>query len=475
MSVNPQQSGSGLRPECLSFPEVLAQPVGTIAPTTMPALTLPLVFASAGQGTWLAFLFATIGVVLVSLNINQFARRSASPGSLYAYIAKGLNPITGFISGWALVPGYLFAAMAILVGFAIYTNLVLGAFGLHASPILLYAVCVAVVWFYAYTDIQLSSVIMLVFELTSIGFILLLSAIVLFTHGFKIDTSQILLQGVSFEGVRLGLVLAVFSFIGSESATVLGDEAKQPLRFIPNAGVWSTVLSGLFFIIVSYTEVLGFSGYKTPLDKSNYPLSVLAELSGVSWLGILLSVGVVCSCLTCILACINAGSRIFFAMARHRIFHTTIGRTHRRNETPYVAVTLSTLAVFLVPATMTLFGIEPSDIYGYTGSISSYAFLMTYILISVAAPVYLYRMEKLRSRHIVIAVLAVLFMLVPVIGSVYPVPPAPYNIFPYLFLGYLAVGGWWFWILGHRSPQVIKDIERDLEAVHKKFSGPKVG
>ena len=475
MTVKSTQIASSLRPECLSFPETLAQSVANIAPTAMPALTIPLVFASAGKGTWLAFLVATVGLVLVCFNINQFTRRSASPAALYAYIARGLGPIAGVISGWALVLAYLGTAMTVMAGFAIYADVVLSTFSFHVSPILLFAICASATWFYAYTDVQLSTILMLVFELTSVGFSLLLAAIVLFKHGFKIDTSQALLQGVSFEGVRLGLVLAVFSYVGFESATTLGDEAKQPLRFIPRSVIWSTLLAGIFYILLSYTEVLGFTGYKTSLDKSDVPLSILAEISGVEWLGILLSVGITFSFFTCTLASINAGARICFAMARHGIFHTSVGRTHVRNETPHFAVTLSALLVFLVPASMSLFGIQPLDIYGYLGTIATYGFLFVYILISVAAPIYLYRLGKLRSRDVAIAVLAILFMIVPVVGSVYPVPAAPYNLFPYLFLVYLAAGGSWFLILRHRSPQLIENMEREMEVIHKRFSGPKVG
>jgi hypothetical protein len=51
-----------------------------------------LIFVSAGNGTWFSFLLATIGLLFVCFNINQFARRSASPGSLFTYIVKGLGP-----------------------------------------------------------------------------------------------------------------------------------------------------------------------------------------------------------------------------------------------------------------------------------------------------------------------------------------------------------------------------------------------
>ena len=40
--------------------ETLAQSVSTIAPTSTPAATIPLVCALAGNGTWLAYVLATM-------------------------------------------------------------------------------------------------------------------------------------------------------------------------------------------------------------------------------------------------------------------------------------------------------------------------------------------------------------------------------------------------------------------------------
>ena len=75
--------------------ETLAQSVSTMAPTTTPAATIPLVCALAGNGTWLAYVLATIAVLLVALCIARFARYSASPGSLYSYASMILPPWMG--------------------------------------------------------------------------------------------------------------------------------------------------------------------------------------------------------------------------------------------------------------------------------------------------------------------------------------------------------------------------------------------
>lgn len=254
-------------------------------------------------------------------------------------------------------------------------------------------------------------------------------------------------------------------YVGFESATALGDEAKNPLKFIPRAVILSTILSGLFFIVLSYAEVVGFSSSNTPLNKSAAPLNDLANLAGVGFFGLLITVAAIVSFFGCALASINAGARIFFTMARHGIFHTSMGKAHTKNGTPFIAVTMSSLFVFLVPASMSLFGLKILDIYGYLGTLATYGFLLAYILISIATPIYLYRLQALRLFDIAIAAISIIFLMIPVVGSVYPVPPAPFNVFPYLFLMYLVVGGGWFLMLRLHSPEIIENIEQELSEV----------
>src|SRR5271170_7944757 len=83
---SPASSSLGLKTGSLSPSETLAQSVALISPTGAPVMTVPLVFGLAGQGVAIAFAISTITILLVALNVNQFARVSSSPGSLYTYI-----------------------------------------------------------------------------------------------------------------------------------------------------------------------------------------------------------------------------------------------------------------------------------------------------------------------------------------------------------------------------------------------------
>ncbi|MGH2415774.1 MAG: APC family permease, partial [Microcystaceae cyanobacterium] len=179
------------------------------------------------------------------------------------------------------------------------------------------------------------------------------------------------------------------------------------------------------------------------------------------------------------LGSINPAARIFFNMARHGLFPASLGTTHSSNRTPYIAVTLCSLVTFLVPAVMSMFNIKLFESMGYLGAICSYGFLTVYVLISLAAPVYLYTIRQLRPRDVLFSIVAVGFMMIPVFGSVgipgsslFPVPQAPYNLFPYLFLLYIAVTCGWFIRQRFRSPGMVRLMKREIEEIHARFTTP---
>ena len=61
-------------------------------------------------------------LLLVVGGLNQFAKRSATAGSMYAYTTRGLGPVAGVMSGWALIWSYLFISVVGLAGFSIFAG-----------------------------------------------------------------------------------------------------------------------------------------------------------------------------------------------------------------------------------------------------------------------------------------------------------------------------------------------------------------
>lgn len=454
----PKQS-YGLKSAILSPGETLAQSVALIAPTGTPLMAVPLVYALAGQGCAVAYLISTITVVLVASNVNQFARISSSPGSLYTYIAEHTHPILGMLSGWALLIAYVGTAAAVSAGCANYVNVLLrDLFGVPAMPLLWAAVGVAVACWMAYRDVQVSARLMLYLEGVSILLILVVAGGIILQHGWHPDFGQLMLQGVTPDRLRMGLVMAMFSSVGFESATSLGSEAKDPLRTIPRAVLWSAILAGLFFFVSAYAEVLGFRGEAQTLDKSVAPLHLLAHKAGLpSVIGTLTDVGAVVSFFGCILACVTAAARVLFLMGRQGALHALLGEAHETNQTPHRAVLLSSVAAFLPAGIMTLRGVGVFEIYGLLGTLATFGFVTAYIMIALAAPVFLKAQGRLTFPALSVSILAVLSMGAALLGSVYPVPPGAYALLPYVYVALLAAGLTWSLVWSGRSPVLAEE------------------
>jgi amino acid transporter len=438
-------AATGLRADNLSAVETLAQSISTIAPTATPALTIPLVFALAGNGTWLAYVFAMAAILLIAFCISRFARHTSCSGSLYTYATSSLPSWASGVAGWALLLAYVATGASVAGGFINYANVLMLEITGHAvSTVLLALVCVLLSTWIAYRDVQVSARMMLWMEAISVTAISIVMVLLLVRNGIHLDLAQVKLTGVTVSGVRLGVVLAIFSFVGFESATALGAEARNPLRTIPRAVIQSAVFAGIFFILCAYLMTFGTAQAHEDLGTSQAPLHTLAKLVGVPVLGPVIDVGALVSMFAATLACITAAARVLLRMAKNGIAHRVLARTHAKNATPHLAVLVVGLITLLPVAMLSARGVSGADVYGWLGSLAVYGFLTTYGLAAVALPFYLNREQTLSHGTFGMAVAAAVAIVLAIAGTLYPVPvDRPYNWLPYFYVGYLVVGMGW--------------------------------
>ena len=459
-----EESGYGLRRGALSPVETLAQSVSTISPTATPVATIPLVCALAGNGTWLAYILATAAIFLVALCISKFARYSASPGSLYSYASPILPPAAGAIIAWSLLLAYVATGSSVIGGFYHYANLLILDSGNHVISAVISSVAAAAisVWI-AWRDVKVSARLMLWIEAVSVSLILIVVMLLLARFRQHLDWQQLQLRGMTGSGLRLGLVLALFSFVGFESATTLGSEARDPLKTIPRAVIQSALLSGAMFTLCAYAEVLGFRVAGQDLGASSAPMRVLAGVAGEESLGILIDIGALVSLFACTLACITAAARVLLLMAHGGLTHGSLRVTHARNETPGRAVIVTGIAAVLPVAVLAARGARGLDVYGWMGSLGTYGFIVAYGLTCLALPRYLRNHHGFRHGDQIIPWLTCFVMLLALAGNLYPVPEGAYGKLPLIFLGYLALGlVWFFWSARRKKPALDDAAERTV-------------
>jgi amino acid transporter len=319
----------------------------------------------------------------------------------------------------------------------------------HVPPVLLFAVCVALSGFCAWKNVALSAKLILILEGVSMTLITFLCFIALGSKGFAIDPTQVNVSTIPFSSLGLGVVVAIFSLVGFESATAFGDEARNPLKAIPRAVILSLLLSGAFFVFVTYVEVQITHGYSTTLDQIAAPLNVMASLVHMPYLAAPLSACAMVSFFALNLSCLNSGARVIYIMGKQGLFHRATTDSHHKNETPHVAVIVMSAISFTAPSYFSLSGMDPLDIFNDAGTLAAFGFLVPYILVSIGAPIFVKSLGQLKPIHWILAVASLALLVIPTVGSVYPVPPAPVKYYPYLFVAYLVVGGAWI-VFQHR-------------------------
>ncbi len=454
-----------LKPACLNFSELLAQNIALISPTMTAALIVPLMFATSGPTSWFSYALGAVMLLFVAFNLNQFAKRLTGSGSMYTYSALGLGPTMGSMSGWCLIWAYLFIGLAGTTGFTIFAGKLLAAMGIQLPDVLLFFICICSCFYLAFKDIVISQIVMLILEAVSCTLITVLCVIVLGHHGLgAFDASQLNFKSATFSTVGLGVVVAVFSLVGFESSTAFGEEAKDGTKTIPKSIIWSLILTGVFFVFVTYTEVLGTAGYSKTLDAIDAPLNVLAEMYKVSWLAIPLSAGAMVSFFALALSCMNAGARVIFAMSRHGAFHECFRRSHKSNETPHLALAGMALLMFGIVATCSVTGMATLDAFNNAGTMGAFGFLGAYALICLAAPLYLWKIGELKAKDIAICAVALVMLLLPAWGVFFPqpAPTPPQSYFPYVFLIYCGAGLFRAVAYKIRDPKSLAAIREEL-------------
>lgn len=409
-----------------------------IAPTLAMAFTTTLTAQSAGRAAPLSYLIGGIIMTLVALSFVAFSRRIAHAGSVYAYVGSVFGSRCGFVAGWALLLTYvtlLDGSTALVGSFA--------AAGLDHAGVewpnlwLFVAVLAALfsVWL-ACRDMRLAARLMLALEAVSILAIMFLAIVIL----MRVPLSLLPFKpepGYGWTGIGYGIVFAVLSFSGFEGATTLGEETKNPGRSVPKAVVGTLILAVLFYVLVSYAQVVGYGpDHVDELSRASAPLDELStRFISEAYAGFL-DFAAATSALACAIGSLSAAARMSYALSRAGLA-PDLAEVDAKHGTPARSIVVIG-AVNL--ACLLLWGARSAaaDYSGNIITIGTLALILVYISVTLAQAA-----GAFRSRLAIwwaIGALGSMLLLWPLANSLYPAPPWPGNVWPYVVVGWPALG-----------------------------------
>jgi len=103
-------------------------------------------------------------------------------------------------------------------------------------------------------------------------------------------------------------------------------------------------------------------------------------------------------------------------------------------------------------------GINGASLFGYLGTIGVFLILVAYILTNIGA-LRFFLTRQLWTWQWIVPVLAILVLGYTLYSNIFPIPPAPYNILPYVALVWMAIG----LLIVVISPALVRRIGQHLE------------
>lgn len=478
-----QPAGGGraaeeLERHAIGLPAVVAQSAALIAPAAGSVAGLAFIVGYSGAATPLAFLIGLVVCVCVALVIGEYAKRLPSAGSFYTYLTRTFGPKTGFVTGVMLFGAYLLLFPFQLDFFGNYVSTLLASSGVHISWVVFSAALIVLSTTLGVLGVKPSlrtGLIGLGIELTILT---VFSLVIIVRGGASGNTLEVFNPSRSLKGyggLLTAVVYTIFAFVGFESATTLGDEARNARRTIPRAVMLTTIIVGIFYVVVSYAVAIGYgtsSAQVSALASAATPFNTLADHYGNGVLSVFVNLAVISSFTALNIVTVIAVSRIFWKMGRDRLLPAVFGRVNRR-QSPHVAC-LTAGGLALVASIGFGEKYTPLAFASWLSYFATLFFIAAYLLISAGLMRFVwrdYRSEFSWIRHGALPVISIAAMVWVLYGNVHPYPPSPLRWFIYATVGVIIVSIGVAYLIDARRPdamlragQLLADAELDEES-----------
>ena len=255
---------------------------------------LPTSLAGYGPISLVSMALTTVGALALALLFASLSRRLPADGGPYAYARTAFGNPLGFMNAWSYWITAWAGNAAIAVGWVLYVEVFINKSHNKWLSILLVLVGL---WIPA--AINLSGV-------KNMGFIQVLTTILKFaalafmsTVGFfyisSANYSPFNASGESaINAIGGGMAIALFSYLGVETAAVAAGKVRDPDRNIPRATVLGTLATAVVYML-SLTAIFGILPAST-LANSTAPFSDAANaMFGGTWVGNVMAILVIIS------------------------------------------------------------------------------------------------------------------------------------------------------------------------------------
>jgi amino acid transporter len=434
---------AGLKAGAVSVVGVTVQSVGLIGPAVGALATTPFIVSLAGPSAAFAFFVGFILMLAAAVPLGYLAREIPSAGGYYTYVSKTLHPRLGFLVSWLwlfytpVAPAFNLAVLGYML-----ENILKSNFGFNLPWWVCIVVGVAFLAFMGWRGVAVSARALIILSSCEIAIMVVLAVWGMIDPGKGgFSFAPLSPVGATGTGLFLGVVFSIFAITGWEGAAPAAEETVKPRINIPRALIASVVVTGLFFVIVTWGLEVGWGTdhIKTFGTSAVSPAIVLAQKYwGGAWIIVLLAL--VNSVLAVAVASNNVSTRMWYAMARSGSLPKFFAKLHPKYYTPTNAVIFQVALVLVIGLGVGAW-IGPQNEFFFFGLALTVVMVFVYGLGNVGVIRYFWRREDRKwFPHIALPIISTLSLLVVGYESLNPLPAAPIGLAPLFVLGWAVIG-----------------------------------
>ena len=369
-------------------------------PLTVIAGGVVVMFAVAGQiGIPLGYVIIAVSLWLFSVGYTTMARHIANAGAMYAFIARGLGRVPGVAAAWVAATAYC-ALQASLYGLLGIVAQGLGArIGLDLPWWAFALAAWLLVGLLGTRAVDINAKVLAVLLAVEVAVILLFSFSNFAHPADGLSFAALSPTALGGEAAGAVLALAVIGFIGFESPTVYGEEAKDRKRTVARATL-ATIGILAFVYIASSWSIITAVGDENVVAASADPdlmFTLAGEQLGSAWVTIG-QVLLLTSVTAASLSFHNTTARYLFALGREQVLSSWLGRTSVRTCAPWAASVTQTVVGGLVIVLWAVLGLDPLvHLFYYLGTASGIGLIALILTCGIAVVAYFARDRREES------------------------------------------------------------------------------
>jgi APA family basic amino acid/polyamine antiporter len=287
-----QETATGAAGPKFGLPAAIALIVGSIIGVGI--FNLPTSLAVYGPITLISMALTTVGALALALLFASLSRRLPADGGPYAYARVAFGNRLGFANAWSYWITAWAGNAAIAVGWVLYVEHFINKG--HTKWITVLLVLVGL-WLPAL--VNLSGVknigsVQVVTTIIKFAVLAFMSTVgLLFIHGANFTPWNV--SGESaINAIGGGMAIALFSYLGVETAAVAAARVRDPDRNVPRATILGTIACSVVYLL-SLTAVFGILP-NSKLANASAPFSDAANaIFGGTWAGNVMAIAVIIS------------------------------------------------------------------------------------------------------------------------------------------------------------------------------------